>query len=446
VGHGQDQAAPPTVSNRGAAASGTISDIEWNSWAGAVAVGQGLNRIFEPKGGYYPKPEQILAGAALRTKCRQNAQRRCCVYRHVRLFGDGRAAKRFVPRRRLARSLLTAALTLALWPQLPARAEVTAPDPTPTGPLTALKVAGDLAVGPDGKLYVAAPFQHQVLVLLSNGRFRVVAGDGKAGEPVAGRTAVEAELSGPYDLTFGPSGSLYFVDGGRVWTVSTAGVVRLVAGDGASEPRGAYPAHIADGTPALSVSLGSQPWVATAPDGQLYVDTPTQLLHLSSRGTLFSVPTLRASFKSLPLPPSLDLNLTSLAVDSQGDLDVAGFNGWALWRVAPDGTATYVGYDRGSGGSIPHLARGPGGFVYAANGSDLLRVVGTKFVQAYDFNVTVDGEYFWLKSFAFGPGNVVYADSFPGECGFEARQQLIAVKGGHVQLLWQEPAHSACEL
>jgi len=60
--------------------------------------------------------------------------------------------------------------------------------------------------------------------------------------------------------------------------------------------------------------------------------------------------------------------------------------------VAPDGTATYVGYDRGSGGSVPHLARGPGGFVYAANGSDLLRVVGTKFVEAYNFNMTVDGE------------------------------------------------------
>lgn len=338
-----------------------------------------------------------------------------------------------------------ALLTLGRWPQVPAAAGTQSPAALPPGQFIGMAVAGDLAVGPNGELYVAAPAQHRVLVLLPDGRFRVVAGDGEDGEPAGGGTALDAKLSDPYDLTFGPDGSLYFVDSGRVWAVSTAGALRAVAGDGADAKGPAQPHDITDGSSATAAALGPDPWIAITPRGDLYLDTPTQLLRLTSAGTLVTVPTRRASFGP-PLPASLDLNLTSLGVDSAGDLDVAGFNGWALWRVALTGTATYVGYDRGSGGSVPHLARGPGGSVYAENGSDVLRVAGTKFVEAYNFNITVGGEYFWLKSFAFGPGSVVYADAFPGDCGFEARQQLIAMKNGHVRLLWQEPAHSPCKI
>jgi hypothetical protein len=56
---GWGEAAPPTLSNGGASASGTISDIKWSSWGGPVAQGQGLNPIYKPEGGYYPKPAVI---------------------------------------------------------------------------------------------------------------------------------------------------------------------------------------------------------------------------------------------------------------------------------------------------------------------------------------------------------------------------------------------------
>jgi virginiamycin B lyase len=56
---GWGEAAPPTLSNGGASASGTISDIKWSSWGGPVAMGQGLNPIFKPQGGYYSKPAVI---------------------------------------------------------------------------------------------------------------------------------------------------------------------------------------------------------------------------------------------------------------------------------------------------------------------------------------------------------------------------------------------------
>ena len=61
-----------------------------------------------------------------------------------------------------------------------------------------------------------------------------------------------------------------------------------------------------------------------------------------------------------------------------------------------------------------------------------------KLVAAYNLNVSVHGEYFWLTSFAFGPRGVIYADELPGNGGFERHQQLVMFAGGHAQLLWQE--------
>lgn len=39
--------------------SGTITHIHWDRWGGAVATAHGLNWIFAPGGGYYPRPVVI---------------------------------------------------------------------------------------------------------------------------------------------------------------------------------------------------------------------------------------------------------------------------------------------------------------------------------------------------------------------------------------------------
>lgn len=53
---GWGDVAPAVVSNGGAAASGTISDIHWSSWGGKIARGRGLNPTYTPHGGYYREP------------------------------------------------------------------------------------------------------------------------------------------------------------------------------------------------------------------------------------------------------------------------------------------------------------------------------------------------------------------------------------------------------
>jgi hypothetical protein len=238
----------------------------------------------------------------------------------------------------------------------PLLASGSGPQPLPTGPAVKLALAGALAVGPTGALYVAAPLQHRIVVRLADGQYRVVAGNGEQGFSGDGGTAIDANLTRPSDLTFGPGGDLYFVDGGRVRMVDSEGLIYTVAGDGAYSAGvpGSYSPSVADGTPALSASLGSSPAIALSPTVQLYIDTPRQLLRLTSDGRFDTVPTRRASFgATVGLPGSLDMNLGSIAVDSQGNLDVAGFNGWGVWRVAHDGAATYLGYARGGAAARP---------------------------------------------------------------------------------------------
>jgi hypothetical protein len=52
----------------------------------------------------------------------------------------------------------------------------------------------------------------------------------------------------------------------------------------------------------------------------------------------------------------LHRNLGEIAIDGYGSIDVSRFNGWSIWQVAPNGTATQVGMAseaRQSGGDTP---------------------------------------------------------------------------------------------
>jgi virginiamycin B lyase len=67
---GWGEIAPAVISNGGAAASGTITQIHWSSWGGNVAVGRGLNPTYTPHGGYYRKPVVIELRASNVKRCK----------------------------------------------------------------------------------------------------------------------------------------------------------------------------------------------------------------------------------------------------------------------------------------------------------------------------------------------------------------------------------------
>jgi hypothetical protein len=318
----------------------------------------------------------------------------------------------------------------------------------PLGPVATLHVAGPLAAAPDGALYVADVADNRVLVRMPNGRFRVVAGDGRAGFSGDGGPAVRAKLVAISDLAFAPDGRLYVADGGHVRVVERNGVIHTVAGSGHGRPL----QTIANGTPALAAPLGpARPLVgrarplslAVSPSGQLYISTGSQILRLTATGRLDVLRTVMTSGPYAGHPLS---GFGPIAVDGDGNIDVAGVNGWAIWRASPDGSARQIGSAAGareSGGDNSVLERGPGGAVFSEDGPTIERVGHNRLVSVFTFVKRVNGEFFWLTYFAFGPGGTTYADEIPGGQAFEAQQQLVAVIGTRVTLVWQQRSAAA---
>lgn len=321
----------------------------------------------------------------------------------------------------------------------------------PNGSLAALRVAGPLAVAPDGALYVADAAAVEspgvrVLVRLSDGRFRVVAGSGTVGFSGDGGPAVRAELSSVSDLAFATNGTLYIADVGRVRAVSREGVIRTIAGDGRPLRR------IASGTPALSAALGSPLHIALSPSGHLYISTGSrsddagQILRLTAAGRLDVVRAVITSGRGRGLPVG---GSSPIAVDAQGIIDVGGGPaGWGIWQLAPNGVAHLASGARvsqGNGGADSILEPGPGGAIYAA-GPAVFRVEPHKLVSIAAFNRPLSrplrGQAFAPRYIAFSPNGTLYTDDEPGGTAFEAHQQLLSTSNARVNLLWQQTNHT----
>src|SRR5579862_1226320 len=251
----------------------------------------------------------------------------------------------------------------------------------PTGPLATLRVAGPLAVGPTGLLYVADIAAHRVLVRLPDGRFRVVAGTGTPGFSGDGGLAVHARLSNIVDLAFSPSGSLYIADGGRVRVIDPRGVIRTVAGDGQSTT-----SPVRNGAPALSAALGPADGgnplsIAVSRGGQLVIATGLSRRGLSQllRLTGDTLTTVRAVVAAGIFKGRVVQEIGRVAVDAAGNIYTSGgYGGWVVWEITPRGAAYQVrggpfpySPARRSGGDYSVLERSPGGAVFAEDGPDM---------------------------------------------------------------------------
>jgi hypothetical protein len=305
-----------------------------------------------------------------------------------------------------------------------------------------LKLAGALAVSPNGSLYVADVAGHRVQQSLGDGRFRDIAGNGRDGFSGDGGRATKAELSDISDLTFSPAGRLYVADGGRVRVINPNGTVHTIAGNG----QAATHRRIAQNTPALSAALGSprsitqtgsRLSIAFSQSGQLYISTGTQILRLTARGNLDAItPQITSGrLKGQPF-----FGARPIAITDNGSIDEGGeVGGWSIWQITPTGLAHKIAYARGGGGNNPVIQRGPGGVIYAEDGPEIVRVATHKLIPAFGFNQTIRGQYFPTRYFAFSESGALYADDVPGNTGFEAHQQLLKLVDHKAILLWQQP-------
>jgi len=359
-------------------------------------------------------------------------------------------------RRRVARRLLVGVVVLAVAAVIAVLTTSGARSPSagaaasagvlPNGSLATLHLARSLAVAPDGALYVtdgvdagAGSDGVRVLVGLPDGRFRVVAGNGRIGFLGDGGPAVRAELSSVSDVAFAADGTLYIADGARVRTVGRSGVIRTIAGDGRRSR------SIANGTPALAAALGSGQAVlhiALSPSGHLYIATASQILRLTAADRLDIVRAVITSGRDRGLP----LGGGPIAVDAHGNIDVGGGpSGWGVWQVTPNGIAHLTSggmYAHGNGGEPPILQPGPGDAIYAATGSlGIFRVEPDKLVPIAAYNGPLSRPLHGQRLpvplyFAFSPNGTLYADDEPYAV-FDAHQQLWSVSNGDVSLRWQ---------
>ena len=300
----------------------------------------------------------------------------------------------------------------------------------PTGEVQALRSAGSLAVNATGSLFVVDKVRHEVLVRMTNGKFRVVAGDGVNGFSGDGGPATKAHLLNVSDITFGPNGDLYIADGDRVRVVNRQGTIATIVGDGSTG------GPVSSGTPAASASLGPVGSVALSPSGVLYLSTSSQLMMLGADDVLH---TITATGKTLNSPYAGSAPLNSfgqIAVDGQGDIYASSLNlGWSVYRITPDGSATYLGSARGSGGTLTDVQVGPGDTGYAADGGTIVRAEGDQLVSFRSLGNVSKKQYFYPQYIAFSPSGTLYADNLDGPV-FSRFQVIVAVDNSTATTLW----------
>ena len=210
----------------------------------------------------------------------------------------------------------------------------------------------------------------RILERLGNGHFVVVAGDGGQGFSGDGGPAVRADLNDPGGVAFGPDGALYFADSGnnRVRRVGLNGVITTVVG-----ASGRWSGPAISGERALQAHLSSPADVAFGPDGQLYIaDTgDNEVLRLGPGKRLMIVagdPRLHYAGvynMAMPATKASPDGPAGLAFDRAGDLFIFGLNTKALLVLDTRGLIHAVVGNRPGTGFFPHS---PGGIVTAPDG------------------------------------------------------------------------------
>jgi len=304
----------------------------------------------------------------------------------------------------------------------------------PTGATRTLRSAGPLAVNATGSLFVVDETRHEILVRLDDGTFRVVAGDGVSGFAGDGGPATKAELSDVTDLTFGPNGDLYLADNGLVRVIDRHGVIETIVSPGTAHglvTSGASPGSAAAASQIISVAVN--------PDNVIYAATPSQIYRLTSTDQLQPVAAVGETIDAAGTGQATATigGFGQIAVDSRGDVYASSDDiGWSVYRITPEGTATYLGAARGSGGTTADVELGPGDTGYAGDGGTVVRASGDQLVPSHPFGAGRGRCCFYMKDFAFSPGGAIYADNL-GESAFGRYQEILSYSNGETTVLWK---------
>ncbi|MCJ7550096.1 MAG: hypothetical protein MUQ30_10480, partial [Anaerolineae bacterium] len=261
------------------------------------------------------------------------------------------------------------------------------------GPATQaeLVVPAGVTVGPDGSVYIAESVGQRVRRIDPSGIITTIAGTGTWGFSGDGGPATSAMLYNPQDVAVAPDGTLYIADrsNNRIRRVDTNGIITTVAGTGGYGFSG-------DGGPATLALLYEPYGVALGPDGSLYIaDTRNhRIRRVGPDGIITTVAGPGAGNVLGDGGPATQATLKDpyrVAVGLDGSLLIMDRTDYRVRRVGTDGIITTVaGNGRGgfSGDNGPatsarinlaeDVALGPDGGFYIADRVNLrVRWVGS---------------------------------------------------------------------
>lgn len=332
---------------------------------------------------------------------------------------------------------------------------------TPKSPTT-------LTVGPGGALYVVDVGRDQILRRLTDGKFAVVAGSGRAGFSGDGGPAVNAKLRLAFDsgIAVTKTGALLFADSGneRVREVLPDGIIRTIAGGGTT-PLGKGPVR------ARAARLGEPgsgsaklAGLAIGSGGSLYLGLPAGVYKLTHDGILKHIaggkwnPHQVLSWDGNPAGKGDFAPADRVAIDRAGDLFVAGGGGWGLYERASNGTLRFVEVLRGDGaGFWGSLATDPAGTVIGIDNSGIQILSASGHAKP----LTADPKQLQLAlnraltprtrvsrsraepryfiggyGIAAAPNGTIYVDQDSGMFSLNSAILAISPDGHHVKTIW----------
>jgi sugar lactone lactonase YvrE len=184
-----------------------------------------------------------------------------------------------------------------------------------------LNLPTGLAVGSDGRIFVADSHNQRIRVIATNGLITTFAGNGVAGYAGDGGPAIAAELFLPRGLMVSSSGAVIFADSNnqRLRMVDASGMITTIAGSGV---QGAA----SDGVVAGTVAMNSPRGVAVSSFGEpVYADALNRMVRESVANGNVYVPAGLAPSRTT----QVNLTATPTSGQTNASVTVAGSAGTA---------------------------------------------------------------------------------------------------------------------
>ena len=181
-----------------------------------------------------------------------------------------------------------------------------------------LDTPAGVAVGSDGRIFLADSHNHRLRVIATDGIITTFAGSGVRGFSGDGSAATGAALSLPRGVAVSSAGDVFFADSDnqRLRSVNSAGIISTIAGSGEQ-------GSSADGTIAMVTLLDSPRGVAVSSfAAPAFADARNHLIReIASDAKLYALPAATGSTTlALVAPPALTYGQGMLGVAVAGSL------------------------------------------------------------------------------------------------------------------------------